>query len=64
MKAMESTVKKIDIKHARRFANVFWFIDDLTVFNDERKSEKSCKEIYHPKICVEKGKYRKPKFYI
>ena len=52
---MESTVKKIDIKHARRFANVFWFIDDLTVFNDERKSEKSCKEIYHPKYAWKKG---------
>lgn len=27
-------VKNIDIRQARRFANVFRFIDDLTVFND------------------------------
>lgn len=33
----------------------FIITDDLTAFNDGRKFEKSCKEMYHPKSAWKKG---------
>ena len=45
---------KSDMRYARRFANVFWFItdliDDRTTVNDGKEFEKGCKEIYPPKL--------------
>ena len=42
-----------DIKRARRFVNVFWFIDDLTAINDGGEFERMSKDIYS-----QKGEYR------
>ena len=38
-----SQLRKLDL---RRFANVFRFIDNLTVINGEKEFDRSCKEIY------------------
>ena len=39
-------IKKTDTKRAR-FANIFRFIDDLTVLNDGAEFGRSFREIYH-----------------
>ena len=47
-------IKKTDIGRARRFANTFRFIDDLTALNDGGEFEKSFKEIYPPELELKK----------
>ena len=42
----QEKVKKIDVKRARRFANVARFIDCLTALKDGGEFEQSFKEIY------------------
>ena len=43
---MDKENKKTDTKRAR-FANIFRFIDDLTVLNDGAEFGRSFREIYH-----------------
>ena len=46
--------KKNDIRRARRFANTFRFIDDLTALNDGGEFERSFREIYPPELELKK----------
>ena len=47
-------IKKTDIRRARRFANTFRFIDDLTALNDGGEFERSFREIYPPELELKK----------
>ena len=47
-------VKKNDIRQARRIANVFMFIDDLTKLNDGEEFKESFKQIYPLELLLEK----------
>ena len=48
-------IKKTGIRRARRLANSFRFIDDLTVLNDGGEFERSFNEIYPPVLEHQKG---------
>ena len=41
-------VRNSDIRHAKIFANISSFIDDLTAINDGGEFERSSKQIYPP----------------
>ena len=41
-----NSVKKHDLIRARSLCNIFRFIDDLSVFNDDKEFEKNFKDIY------------------
>lgn len=47
-------MKKNDIRQARRIANVFMFIDDLTKLNDGEEFKESFKQIYPLELLLEK----------
>ena len=47
-------LKKIDLSRARRFGNVFRFIDDLNALNDNSEFERCYKEIYPPELELKK----------
>ena len=49
-----SKVKNIDHHHARKFGNVFRFIEDLIVRNDSKEFENSSKEIYPEELELKK----------
>ena len=51
-------VKKVDLNRATRLANVFRFIDDLTVINDCGVFEHTYQEMYHPELKLKKKKSR------
>ena len=48
------TTKKHDIHKARRFGNVFRFIDDLVAINDNGEFEKCYSDIYPPELELKK----------
>ena len=43
-------LKKSDIRPAKRFANAFRFMDNLTATNDREEFERSCKDFYPPEL--------------
>ena len=47
-------LKKIDLPRARRFGNVFRYIDDLNAINDGGEFENCHKEIYPPELELKK----------
>ena len=49
-------IRKTDLRHARWFADVFCFIDDLAVVNESGEFERSYKDIYPPELELKKGK--------
>ena len=49
-----SKVKNIDHHHARKFGNVFRFIEDLIVRTDSKEFENSSKEIYPEELELKK----------
>ena len=48
------SLKKSDLRRARKFANVFRFIDDLTTLNDWGEFEQHFHEIYPPELELKK----------
>ena len=42
--------RKMDVRRARKFADVFWFKDGHTTTNDGGKLERSYKEFHPPKL--------------
>ena len=48
--------KRKDLFLARKFCNVFRFIDDLAAINDSGEFEKVIEEIYPPELELKKGK--------
>ena len=53
-----TTTKKHDIHKARRFGNVFQFIDDLVAINDNGEFEKCYSDIYPPELELKKENIR------
>ena len=49
-----SKLRKTDIQRARRFGNVFRFIDDLNAINDGGEFERCYKDIYPPELELKK----------
>ena len=49
-----SELRKSDIRRARRFGNVFRFIDDLNAINDGGEFERCYKDIYPPELELKK----------
>lgn len=47
-------LKNSDIRRVRRFANIFRFVDDLKVLNDDWECERSFKEIYPLELELQK----------
>ena len=48
------STKKLDYGRARRFLNIFRFIDDLIAANDYGEFERSFREIYPPELSLKK----------
>ena len=46
--------RKSNIRHASKFANVFWFTGDLTAIYDQGDFERSFKKIYLPELELKK----------
>ena len=55
-----NSVKKHDFIRARRLCNIFRFIDDLSVFNDDKEFEKNIKEIYPKELELTKENSNNP----
>ena len=47
-------MKNSDIRRVRRFANIFRFVDDLKVLNEDWECERSFKEIYPLELELQK----------